>query len=160
MSLAAHASMASSISRRVARQLLTPSAFHLGLPGAWRRPPYRCGSLQALLGGDFGARGLADEAGKHEAMNGLPEAHRSLVEESATEEGCEDPEARVARRRAAGLELRSLMEEAMGPERTALTVLVAKHGVILRGGAKEGKAFIEALMQWKAEEVLKDSGEK
>jgi len=29
----------------------------------------------------------------------------------------------------------------------------------VQGGAKEGKAFIEALMQWKAEEVLKDSGE-
>ena len=98
-----------------------------------------------------GRRLLADKAGgKHdEAMRGLrPESRVPIVEDQsipATEE-------EFARRRASAL--RHWMENELGKERAALTALLAKHGVKIQGGADEAKAFVEELIEWKADAVV------
>lgn len=89
-------------------------------------------------------------SGDHEEMRGLPESRRPIVEEEsipATEE-------ELAKRRAAAL--RRWLENEMGEERAALTALLAKHGVKMRGGADEARAFVEELLEWKAEGMIGD----
>jgi hypothetical protein len=97
-----------------------------------------------------GRRLHADKAnGKQdEAMRGLPESRMPIVEDQsipATEE-------EFARRRAAAL--RNWMENELGKERATLTALLAKHGVKIQGGADEAKAFVEELIEWKADGVV------
>ena len=97
---------------------------------------------------------LTDKAGgKHdEAMRGLPESRVPIVEDQsipATEE-------EFARRRASAL--RHWLENELGKERAALTALLAKHGVKIQGGADEAKAFVEELIEWKADAVVSGIG--
>merc|ERR1712216_363043 len=101
-----------------------------------------------------GRRLLSDKAGgKHdEVMRGLPESRVPIVEDQsipATEE-------EFARRRASAL--RHWMENELGKERAALTALLAKHGVKIQGGAEEAKAFVEELIEWKADAVVSGIG--
>jgi hypothetical protein len=62
---------------RVARQLATTPAARLG-----GHPALHHGGKQSMthLGGGVRGNGDAAAAGKHEAMRGLPEVRRSLVE--------------------------------------------------------------------------------
>jgi hypothetical protein len=50
------------------------------------------------------------------------------------------------------------MENELGKERAALTALLAKHGVKIQGGADEAKAFVEELIEWKADAVVSGIG--
>ena len=65
-------------------------------------------------------------------------------------------EEEFARRRASAL--RHWMENELGKERAALTALLAKHGVKIQGGADEAKAFVEELIEWKADAVVSGIG--
>lgn len=104
---------------------------------------------------EIGRRFFADETGgkNDEAMRGLPESRMPIVEDQtipATEE-------EFARRRAAAL--RHWMENELGKERAALTALLAKHGVKIQGGSDEAKAFVEELIEWKADGVVSGLGQ-
>jgi hypothetical protein len=85
--------------------------------------------------------------------NSVVSGRRLLTDKAG---GKHDEAMEFARRRAAAL--RHWMENELGKERAALTALLAKHGVKIQGGADEAKAFVEELIEWKADAVVSGIG--
>ena len=134
---------------------------HNRTPRRWRVPCAQAretrlsGRVPVVVGspgvGDVGAKvPFGKPSGDHEEMRGLPESRRPIVEE----ESIPVTEEELAKRRAAAL--RRWLENEMGGGASCTHRASREHGVKMRGGADEARAFVEELLEWKADGMIGD----